>query len=76
MKKLKKMAHDSKRTISDVVNELLTEGIQRRNSRRRQEPASIPTFSMGQPRVDLADTDFLQFEGIAVVNPIRTPPGP
>ncbi len=60
MKKLRQMANDSQRTISDLVNELLAEGIQRHNAGRPLTPAKLPTFSMGEARVDLANRHALE----------------
>ena len=60
MKKLRQMANDSQRTMSDLVNELLAEGIQRHTIRKPISPAKLPTFSMGEPRVDLANRQALE----------------
>lgn len=60
MKKLRKLAHEDHRTLSDLVNELLAEGVQRREQRTKQPPLELPTFSMGRPKIDLADRDALE----------------
>lgn len=60
MKKLRKLAHEDQRTLSDLVNELLAEGVQRREQRAQQPPVEFPTFSMGRPKIDLADRDALE----------------
>ena len=61
MKAIRQLAAQEQRRLSDVVNELLAEGLERR---RRRSPATInlPSFSMGRPRVNLADRDALESE--------------
>lgn len=79
---LKQIAAEEGRTLSSVVDETLRIGIERRQNRQQLEaPRSLPTFSMGAPRVniadrdqlneiDTADTDFLQFQFLTVINPL------
>jgi hypothetical protein len=57
---LKKLAAVEQRTLSDLVDEFLRSGLeQRKNPRRRRMPVVLPGFSMGRPRVHLADRDQL-----------------
>ncbi|MCZ6867975.1 MAG: hypothetical protein O7G84_00560 [Gammaproteobacteria bacterium] len=60
MKKLRKLALEDQRTLSDLVNELLAEGVQRREQRTKAPPLEFPTFSMGRPKIDIADRDALE----------------
>jgi hypothetical protein len=53
------LAHREGRAMSDVVNEILAEGLQRRRSTRRAG-LELPTFSMGRPRVNLGDRNALE----------------
>ena len=59
MEAVREIAHRENRKISEVVNELLAEGL----ARRVQDEAGafeLPVFSMGRPRVNLADRDALE----------------
>jgi hypothetical protein len=60
MNRIREIAHAEERTISDVVNELLIEGIQRRRRRPRARGFELPSFSMGAPRVNLGDRNALE----------------
>lgn len=53
------LARRENRQLSDVVNELLAEGLQRRRSRRKRR-FELPTFAMGRPRVNLGDRNALE----------------
>jgi len=53
------LARREGRQISEVVNEMLAEGLQRRRARRRK-PFDLPAFSMGAPRVNLGDRNALE----------------
>ena len=59
MDKVREIARREGRQLSEVVNELLVEGLQRR---RGVKPASLalPHFSMGRPRVNLGDRNALE----------------
>ena len=59
MEAVREIAHRENRQISEVVNELLAEGLARRVG---GEPGvfELPVFSMGRPRVNLADRDALE----------------
>lgn len=45
--------------MSELVNEFLLHGLIVRRSKVKTPPA-LPSFSMGQPRVNLADRDALE----------------
>ncbi|MCC6579297.1 MAG: hypothetical protein IT440_02565 [Phycisphaeraceae bacterium] len=56
---VRELAHKTGRQLSQVVNEILAEGLERR--RRRQRTAfHLPSFAMGKPRVNLGDRDALE----------------
>jgi predicted DNA-binding ribbon-helix-helix protein len=59
MDAVREIAHREKRKLSEVVNELLAEGLARR-ARREIDSFELPVFSMGRPRVNLADRDALE----------------
>ena len=56
---VKSLARKENRTMSEVVNEILAEGIQRRSSRAVTE-FELPSFEMGEARVNLGDRDALE----------------
>jgi hypothetical protein len=56
---VRELARRQGRTMAEVVNELLAEGLRRRRGRRR-EPVTLPAYSMGRPRVNLADRNALE----------------
>ncbi len=59
MEGVRALAHREKRDISSVVNELIRDGLR---NRRKRKPVviTLPTYSMGRPRVNLADRDALE----------------
>lgn len=59
MEGVRELARRERRQISEVVNALLTEGLQRRRQRRRRALA-LPAYRMGQPRVNLGDRNALE----------------
>ena len=56
---VRQLARRERRQLSEVVNELLAEGLQRRRIRQRP-PLVLPTFAMGKPRVHLGDRNALE----------------
>jgi len=58
MDRVRALAKRQGRTMSEVVNEILAEGLQRR--RAKLSSTTLPSFSMGRPRIDLADRDALE----------------
>ena len=58
IKELKKLAADSHRTITSIVEDALQETISRRKPRHSQKPVRLTTFGGKglQPGVDLDDT--------------------
>jgi len=57
---IRELARKEGRQMSQVVNELLVEGLRRRLEVRQGERPNLPAFDMGQPKVDLADRDALE----------------
>lgn len=56
---VRQLARREGRQLSEVVNEILAEGLQRR--RARQRPVlELPSFAMGRPRVNLGDRNALE----------------
>lgn len=56
---IRRLAHREGKRMSDIVNALLVEGIQR----RQRQPATefeLPSFPMGKPRVNLGDRNALE----------------
>lgn len=53
---LKRLAAERGRTLSAVVDEFLAEGVRRARAPKRRASA-LPSFNMGEPRVDIADRD-------------------
>lgn len=53
------LARRQGRQMSEVVNELLAEGLQRRRTGGRTA-LELPVFSMGRPRVNLGDRNALE----------------
>jgi|GEM_PF-512334 len=57
----KRHAAEHGRTLSDVVNEFLRAGLERRRvAAGRARPVVFPTYRMGRPTVNLADRDALE----------------
>lgn len=59
MDAVRELAREEGRPISEVVNELLAEGLQKRRSKTTAR-FELPRFRMGAPRVDVADRDALE----------------
>ena len=55
----KNLARKQGKTLSQVVNELLVEGLQRRKATKHPD-FKLPSFSMGKPRVNLGDRNALE----------------
>ena len=56
---VKNLARKESRTMSEVVNEILAEGIQKRQAGATIE-FDLPIFEMGEARVNLGDRDALE----------------
>ena len=60
MKAVRAVARAEDRTISDLVNDLLMDGVRRRRRRSRPPDLDLPSFPMGRPTVNLADRNALE----------------
>ena len=56
---IRELARREGRQLSEVVNALLAEGLQRRKAKRSTR-FELPSFSMGRPRVNLGDRNALE----------------
>jgi hypothetical protein len=56
---IRDLARKQGKTLSQVANELLVEGLHRRKRKRRPD-FKLPTFAMGKPRVNLGDRNALE----------------
>jgi hypothetical protein len=59
MEGVRKLAQREGRQLSEVVNALLAEGLQRRQKTRGKRFV-LPSFAMGRPRVNLGDRNALE----------------
>ncbi|MBM3858855.1 MAG: hypothetical protein FJ395_04310 [Verrucomicrobia bacterium] len=59
MRGVRELARKENRQLSQVVNDLLTEGLHRHKT-RLSTPCELPVFSMGRPRVNLGDRNALE----------------
>lgn len=57
---VKRLAEREGRHMSDVVNALLGEGLQRRKRREPDLSFELPMYNMGRPRVNLGDRNALE----------------
>jgi hypothetical protein len=56
---VRELARRQGRQLSELVNEILAEGLQRRRARRART-FELPAFAMGRPRVSLGDRHALE----------------
>jgi len=59
MDAVRELARKERRQLSQVVNDLLIEGV-RRKKRLVREEFVLPAFSMGRPKVNLTDRHALE----------------
>lgn len=59
MRGIRALARREGRQLSEVVNSLLAEGLQRRRARRATR-FELPSYAMGRPRVNLGDRNALE----------------
>jgi len=61
VEEIKKISFLEKKTISEIVNGFLMEGLRRRREVKLSPKKSmeLPSFHMGTPRIDIADRDAL-----------------
>ena len=56
---IRRLAREQGRQMSEIVNEILAEGLQRRTAPQKA-PFKLPEYSMGRPRVNLGDRNALE----------------
>ena len=59
MEAVREFAHKEGRQLSQVVNDLLVEGV-RRKKRRLKGVFELPAYSMGRPKINLGDRHALE----------------
>ncbi len=61
VEEIRKISFLEKKTISEIVNGFLMEGLRRRREIKLspQKSAILPSFHMGVPRIDISDRDAL-----------------
>jgi hypothetical protein len=60
MARLKNLARTQGRTMTDLINEFIAEGLAARTAPKPEQALSLPVFEMGRPRVNLADREALE----------------
>ena len=53
MKRLKHLAQAQDRTLTDLVGEILAEGLQLREQRSTIQPPRLPRYPMGRAKIDV-----------------------
>jgi hypothetical protein len=60
MVRLKNLARAQGRTMTELINEFIAEGLAARTSPKSEQSLNLPAFDMGRPRVNLADREALE----------------
>jgi hypothetical protein len=60
MVRLKNLARAQGRTMTDLINEFIAEGLAARAAPKPEQALNLPVFDMGRPRVNLADREALE----------------
>jgi hypothetical protein len=60
MMRLKDLARAQGRTMTDLINEFIAEGLAARAAPKPEQMLNLPLFEMGRPRVNLADREALE----------------
>ena len=60
MMRLKDLARAQGRTMTDLINEFIAEGLATRAAPKSEHVLSLPVFDLGRPRVSLADREALE----------------
>lgn len=60
MESVRNLARAENRNLSDVVNELLREGLEKHSRKEGPSEFDLPSYSMGPARVNLADREALE----------------
>ena len=59
MEGIRNLARSEEKNLSEVANELIAEGLQRRKGKKKEE-FKLVSYSMGKPRVNLGDRNALE----------------
>ena len=60
MMRLKDLARAQGRTMTELINEFIAEGLAARTAPKSQQVLNLPVFDLGRPRVNLADREALE----------------
>jgi len=60
MARLKDLARAQGRTMTDLINEFIAEGLAARTPPKSEQSFNLPVFDMGRPRINLADREALE----------------
>ena len=60
MERLKNLARTQGKTMTDLINEFIAEGLAARTASKPEQALKLPVFEMGRPRVNLADREALE----------------
>jgi toxin-antitoxin system PIN domain toxin len=60
MERLKDLARAQRRTMTDLINEFIAEGLASRTTGKATRRVILPVFLMGRPKVNLADREALE----------------
>jgi hypothetical protein len=60
MERLKDLARAQRRTMTDLINEFIAEGLASRAEDKATPRLVLPVFRMGRPRVNVADREALE----------------
>jgi hypothetical protein len=60
MERLKDLARAQRRTMTDLINEFIGEGLASRATGEVINKLALPVFRMGRPKVNLADREALE----------------
>jgi len=60
MTRLKNLARAQGRTMTDLINVFIAEGLAARATPKSEKVLTLPVFDMGPPRVNLADREALE----------------
>jgi hypothetical protein len=60
MERLKDLARAQRRTMTELVKEFIAEGLASRTAGHPVRKLNLPAFSLGRPKVNLADREALE----------------
>ncbi|PWT83361.1 MAG: hypothetical protein C5B58_06670 [Acidobacteria bacterium] len=60
LERLKDLARAQRRTMTDLINEFIAEGLASRTITKPSPKLELPVFDMGRPRVNVADREALE----------------